>query len=248
MLIENKKGHYSFLKGISPYSGGVVAAPEFEIEHATLQSSLALRAGFETIEAHLQKAGVPKMSLCAIELRSPKPFSFQGFADFNKGYVEILKKWEILQDGLNPVARTNVAPEVDPPTEPSLHAFSYVVPSRGARKTFVIAGAGELPEGSLDPHDLIRPGETGVEAMAEKATFVLGLMAGRLKGLQCDWSDVSAVDIYTVHDIGPMLRRTILPRVGKAQHQGLTWYFTRPPINGIEFEMDMRGCRREIAL
>ena len=41
-----------------------------------------------------------------MELRSPKPFSFAGFNQFNAGYIDVLKKWDILFDGMNPVART----------------------------------------------------------------------------------------------------------------------------------------------
>ena len=248
MLVENKKGHFSFVKGISPYSGGAVASPGYEIEHVRLAPAVPLRQGFDRIQSHLRSLKVSPQQLCGIELRSPKPFTFRGFGEFNAGYVDVLKSWGILQDGLNPVARTNVAPEVDPPAEPSMYGFSYTVPSQEKRPTFVIAGAGELPEGSLDPHDLIRPGETSADALLEKARFVMGLMEGRLFGLGCEWPQVTAIDIYTVHPIDKIVTAEILPRAGKAAHQGLTWYYTRPPITGIEFEMDMRGCRRELVL
>src|SRR6266851_4611520 len=156
MRIVNPKGNYSFLKGISPYSAGAVAARGFAIEHARFQPALPLRAGFTAVDRRLKALGRPRQSLCGIELRSPRPFTFQGFADFNAGYVDILKSWEILQNGLNPVARTNVAPEVDPPSEPLLHAFSYTVPSGQSSATFVVAGSGEIPGASSDPHDVIR--------------------------------------------------------------------------------------------
>jgi hypothetical protein len=29
---------------------------------------------------------------------------------------------------------------------------------------------------------------------------------------------------------------------------GVHWYYSHPPIQGIEFEMDIRGVRREIRL
>src|SRR3984885_15834541 len=109
MPVENKRGNYSFLKGIAPYSAGAV-------------------------EAHLKKAGRPLQAMCGMELRSPKPFSFTGFHQFNAGYIDVLKKWDILFDGMNPVARTNIAPEVNPPGEPSLYGFSYTVPSKATRK------------------------------------------------------------------------------------------------------------------
>jgi hypothetical protein len=248
MQIANPKGNYSFLKGISPYSAGVAAARGFEIEHARFQPALPLRAGFAAVDKHLKAIGRPRQALCGIELRSPRPFTFQGFADFNAGYVDILKSWQILLDGLNPVARTNVAPEVDPPAEPLLYGFSYTVLSPQTAITFVVAGAGELPEGSLDPHDVVRAGETTPDALKAKVRFVLGLMESRMRELGAEWRDVTTTDVYTVHDIHFLLAPEILPRLGAASHHGITWHYSRPPIVSIEYEMDLRGCRREIVL
>lgn len=245
MLIENTRGSYSFLKGISPYSAGVVAFPGFEIEHARFRTALPLHAGFAAIEAHLTKQRRPRQALCGVELRSPRAFSFTGFSEFNGTYVAVLKSWQILQDGLNPVARTNVAPEVDPPSEVVVYGFSYTIPASDASRTFVVAGAGELPEGTLDPHQIVRRGETGPEALAEKSGFVLGLMEARLRALGASWSEVTTTSVYTVHNIGALLAPRILPAMGKARWHGVLWYYARPPIEGIEYEMDLRGCRRE---
>ena len=44
---------------------------------------------------------------------------------------------------------------------------------------------------------IIRVGDTSSEAMIEKASFVMDLMETRLHGLGADWSEVTAVDIYT---------------------------------------------------
>ncbi len=248
MRIVNPKGNYFFVKGISPYSAGVAAAGGFAVEHARFQPGLTLRAGFAAVDGHLKTLGRPRQALCGIELRSPRPFTFQGFADFNGGYVDILKSWDILLDGLNPVARTNVAPEVDPPKEPLLYGFSYTVPSVQTAITFVVAGAGELPEGSLDPHDVVRRGENTADALAAKAKFVLGLMESRMRELGADWRDVTTTDVYTVHDIRPLLGPVILSRLGAAKQHGVTWHYSRPPIVSIEYEMDLRGCRREIVI
>lgn len=251
VLVENPRGGYSFLRGIAPYSGGAAASAGFEIEHARLHPLLPLRAGFERIRSHLKEIGRPLQALCGIELRSPKPFSFEGFARFNAGYIEVLKRWEIFQDGMNPVARTNVAPEFGAPPEPSLYGFSYTVPRASAAKrwpaTFVLAGAGELPEGSLDPEKVVRRGETSPEAIEEKARFVVGLFDERLRALGATWKDATAVNVYTVHDIHRLLDRFLLERTAAAPH-GLTWHYARPPIVTIEFEMDLRACRREIVL
>src|SRR4051794_9061859 len=151
MPLTDHPGGYRFLPGIAPYSCGVVSAPGFEIAHVTLHRPIPYARGFEVIVGHLTAVGRPRVALCAIELRSPTPFSFSGFGEFNADYARILHGWGLFVDGVNPVARTNVAPGVAPPTEPVLYGFSYSRPCEPSLPpTFVIAGAGELPEGVLD--------------------------------------------------------------------------------------------------
>ena len=241
-LIPHPQGDYLFLPGISPYSCGVVSAPGFEIAHVRFRLPVAYRRIFDRIEQHLKDQGRPKVALCGIELRSPRPFTFSGFAEFNAGYAKILEDWGLFVDGINPVARTNVAPEVDPPSEPVLFGFSYTRPcDPSLPPTFVVSGAGELPEGVLAHEAIIRVGDTSSEAMIKKASFVLDLMETRLHGLGADWSGVTAVDIYTVHALERILPEVILKRIGTAGVLGVRWFFSRPPIMGIEFEMDLRG-------
>src|SRR5437764_1498160 len=129
MRIINPKGNYAFVKGISPYSAGVVAAHGFTIEHARLQPALPLRAGFE----------------------------------------------------------------------------------------------------------VVRRGETTPDALAAKARFVLGLMESRMRELGADWRDVTTTDVYTVHDIRPLMGPMILPRLGAAKQHGINWHYARPPIVSIEY-------------
>jgi hypothetical protein len=71
-------------------------------------------------------------------------------------------------------------------------------------------------------------------------------MDGRLKGLGVAWADVTTTNVYTVHNIGPILAGEILPRLGAAKRHGATWHYARPPIVSIEYEMDLRGCRRAV--
>jgi hypothetical protein len=241
MLISNPRGGYSFVRGGRPYSAGVVAADGFTIEHVRLAEWMPWRVGFDWIDERLRAAGRPRSALCAIALRSPKPFSFDGFKEFNNGYVDVLKSWDLMVDGINPVARTNVAPAVGPPAEPMLYSFGYTVPGSG-RNSFIVSGAGELPEGSIESKDVVRRGETSPAAIAEKARFVLGLMEGRLSGLGVGWDRVNGTNIYTVYDLQPLLETEILPRIGPAGRHGLTWHYTRPPIESIEFEMDLIGA------
>jgi hypothetical protein len=183
--------------------------------------------------------------LCAVSLRSPAPFTFPGFKAFNDGYADLLKSWDILVDGVNPLARTNIAPEFLPPAEPSLHSFAYTIPAERRSASFVVAGGGELPDGSFDPADIIRRDETTPDAMACKAEFVLGLMDDRLRGLGASWGQVTHTNVYTVHDVNALLANVVLPRISSAANHGVTWHYTRPPIVGLEYEMDVRGGTRE---
>jgi hypothetical protein len=90
----------------------------------------------------------------------------------------------VRQDGPNPIAPDEHCAWSKPARRTSLYAFSYTVPSKAKRKTFVVAGAGELPEGSLDPQDVVRPGEGDATAILEKARFVIGLMERKVEGAQ----------------------------------------------------------------
>ena len=106
-------------------------------------------------------------------------------------------------------------------------------------------GAGELPDGTADPRDVVRAGETSPDAMAAKVRFVLGMIEGRLNGLGATWDEVTVTNVYTIHDVGALLTKEILPRIGRAGQHGVAWYYSRPPIDSLEFEMDVRGGNRE---
>lgn len=246
-MISNSRGNYRFLKGIGAYSSGVIANPGNEIAHVTIAASVPVVAGFDLIARHLDKAGQPMQALCAIELRSPRPFPFDGFAEFNTSYSAVLSSKDLLADGLNPIARTNVAPEIDPPSEPVLYGFSYTVPSQGSNQppTFVVAGAGELSEDRYDAEHIVRAGETSDEAMREKADCVLEHIHRRMSGLGVGWAQVNIVNVYTIRNIFPFLRDGILARAGTAARHGIRWHYARPPIEGLEFEMDVRAVGGE---
>ena len=234
MLHELKAAGYAFLEGVFPYSQGVRALPGFAIERARFSCPVPLRQGFRLIELHLKSLNRPRTALCAAELRSPKPFSFGGFAEFNRGYVAVLEDWGIYRDGLNPVARSNVAPELDPPKEPCFYAFCYTVPG-GAGKDFVVAGSGEWPEGGRFPEDIVARGDTSAEGLKKKAARVMETMSARLRGLNARWDDASAVQVYTVHPFS-------FPMKGNL---ALTWHYCRPPIEGLDYEMDLRAVSVE---
>jgi hypothetical protein len=70
-LIDHPGGGYRFLTGIAPYSGGVVSAPGFEVDHVTLHRPIPHRRGFDVIERPLASERRPRAALCGVELRSP---------------------------------------------------------------------------------------------------------------------------------------------------------------------------------
>ena len=248
MLRDHPSGDYRYLPGISAFSSGTVAKPGHEIVHATLAAPVPWRAGFARIEQHLRALGRPRTALCGIELRSPRPFTFDGFASFNDGYRSLLAEWGILAGDDNPIPRTNVAPVVGAPSEPSLYAFAYTVPSATPAPTFIVAGAGELRDRAQGPDGIVRHGDTSPEAMREKARFVMATMQERLRALGGDWSRVSTIDVYTAMPVDGGLLEEILRPAGPAAIHGVHFFPSRPPIQGLEFEADMRGLARRLVL
>ena len=248
MLRDGPHGGYRYLPGIPAFSSGVVATPGWEIVHATLGAALPWREGFARIDRHLREQGSPRTALCGIELRSPGPFSFEGFADFNEGYRSLLADWGILVGGDNPIPRTNVAPVAGAPPVPSLYAFAYTVPGTTPAPTFVVAGAGEMRDRARGAEGIVRHGDTSPDAMREKARFVMSVMQERLRGLGATFSRVTTIDVYTAQPIHDFLLEEILRPAGSAAIHGVRWFPSRPPIQGLEFEVDMRGVARELML
>jgi len=243
-----KEGGYRYLKAVFQYSSGVAAEPGFAIERARLARPLPLAAGFAAVEAHLGALGRPSTAFAACELRSPAPFSEQGFRDFNREYVQTLARWGIYRDEINPVARTNVCPAYGAPAEPVLYAFSYSVPAPDAKRgSFIIAGGGEARGGAGSfAERTVCHGETTPEAMRDKVRFVLAEMEQRLSALGFSWKDALSTQAYTVQDIGALVGAEIAARGAAAG--GLTWHFARPPVLGLEYEMDVRGAARELLI
>jgi hypothetical protein len=241
--VDFSAGGFRFLPSVFQFSAGVAALPGHAIERVQFRRPVPLKQGFERIERMITQAGRPLTSFCACELRSPAPFTEQGFRAFNEVYVVTLQKWGLFDGKVNPVARSNVCPEIGPPPEPSFHAFSFTVAAEGA-PSFVIAGSAEAREGGASYRErTVRHGETTPEAMREKARYVLGELERRLAAFGVGWADATATQVYTVHDLHGFLADEIVRR--GAARAGLTWHYARPPVQGLEYEMDCRSVGRE---
>ncbi len=69
-------------------------------------------------------------------------------------------------------------------------------------------------------------------------------MERRLGALGVGWKDTTDTQVYsTVFDVHSYLDDDLY-RLGAA-NQGFTWHLCRPPIIGLEFEMDCRGIETE---
>jgi hypothetical protein len=237
-------GNYRFIPAVFQYSSGAAADSGFEVERVRFDRLLPLAEGFAQAAKYIGAAGRPLTSFCACELRSPTAFTEDGFRTFNEHYVKTLAEWEIFDGTNNPVARSNVCPEIDPPSEPSFYAFSFTRLGSSAAPSFVIAGGAELRGGAgTYPERIVRYKDLSPDALKEKVRFTVASMEERLSEFGFGWKDTTAVQVYTVHDFHAVVADELVRR--GAARSGLTWHFARPPVVDLEYEMDCRRVARE---
>jgi hypothetical protein len=240
-------GNYLFIPAVFQYSSGAAASAGFEIERVRFDSLQPLADGFAQVAKYIQAAGRPLTSFCACELRSPAAFTEDGFRKFNEHYVKTLAEWGIFDGTTNPVARSNVCPEIDPPAEPAFYAFSFTRASQSATPSFVIAGGAEARGGAGNyPKRIVRYRDLSPEGLKEKVRFTTREMEDRLGVFGFGWKDTTEVQAYTVHDIHPVFADELVRR--GATRSGLTWHFARPPVIDLEYEMDCRRVTREMVI
>ena len=75
--------------------------------------------------------------------------------------------------------------------------------------------------------------------MERKSAWVMGEMERRLGRLGHGWDDVAIAQVYTVHPFHASMTSSLRPAVSTGSP--IAWYLCRPPVQGLEFEMD---CRR----
>jgi hypothetical protein len=245
MTTQNfRAGNYRFIPAVFQYSSGAAADSGFEIERVRFDRLVPLAEGFALAAKYIQAAGRPLTSFCACELRSPAVFTEDGFRKFNEHYVKTLAEWGLFDGTTNPVARSNVCLEIDPPAEPSFYAFSFTRPSQSTTPCFVIAGGAETRGGSGSyPERIVRYRDISPEGLKEKVQCTVGQMEERLRIFGFDWKDTTAAQAYSIRDFHPVMVDELVRR--GAMRSGLTWHFARPPVVDLEFEMDCRRVTRE---
>ena len=240
-MISRPDGGFRFLPGSPVFAGGAVAEAGFAVEHALLARWLPLEQGYAVVERHLRSLGRPMQALCGMELRLPKQLTPDQFTAFNAPYVARLDAWGITHERLNPVSRTNVSPAAGAPGEPALHGFSYTIPTTASHTTFAMSGMVERgPGGSVVALD-----DVSAAGMQSKLAYVIGAVTDRLAELGLQWRDATHVELYSGADI-PGAVAQLAQRASGALPRGVRWHFGRPPVVGLELELEARAVAREV--
>jgi hypothetical protein len=233
MTQHNKAGSYSFLGAEGrPYSGGTIAEAGFDLVHATFERPLPLANGLEAAARHLASVSRPNQAIAGFELRVPAPLTADGFKEFNIDYVARLTSMGLVVDGLLPAARTNVAATIGGVSEPSVYGFHYTVPGGRARPAFVLSGVAE--EKPADLQSMI--------------ASMMGSLSARMAELGVKWEDVTRIQLYGIDDVQGLLVDHVLRRLGPAAIHGIHWFPSRPPIEGLNLEIDVRSAGTELVL
>ena len=246
MLSDTGNG-YAFVAGINAWSEGVVATAGHQIVRVVLRRAIKFPDELEVVGRHLREAGRPLSALCAMELRIAEPFTLAGFQAFNTSYFAELSKSGFITQAVNPIARTNVAVS-GLVSGPAIHAFAYATRSAANERSFVLAGAAELRDNSLTAESIVRAGETSPDALRDKAAQVMRVVEERMRRLGVDWADATDVFLYTSHAIDGVVRDVIAQAIGPSRRHGINWYLSRPPFEGIELEVDVRGVPMQLQL
>jgi hypothetical protein len=231
---------FRLLPGSPVFAGGAVAEPGFGLVHVLLSRWLPLEQGYALVEQYLAGRGRPMQALCGMQLRLPRQLDPDGFNAFNAPYVARLAQWGVVRDRVNPVSRTNVAPAAAAPDEPALHAFTYSVPYEGPMRTFTMSGMTERGPGGA----IAAAGDTSPAGMQRKLDFVAGAVTDRIAELGFGWADATHVELYSGVDIPGALAALAL-RAEKAAPRGVRWHHGRPPVSGLEVELEARAVLRE---
>ena len=147
---------------------------------------------------------------------------------------------------INTLARSNIAPITEVPAEFAFFAFTYTVPEQGAVGDFLISGKPESRDGLTGPERIFGGRDVSLRGLEAKARYVVNALRERVMALNCDWSGITAAQIYTVHDTRPLLENIFAE--AQLSQIGVAVYPAWPPVEGLEFEADVRRVRMEMVV
>lgn len=243
-LIDNPAGNYKILPGGAAFCSGVIPYPGYEIVRVLLDPWIPLEQGYGFIEKHLKSVGRPIQAFCGIELRVPAPLAFKDWSTFNVPYLAQLRQWGLMFGDYSGVCRSNIALANDPPALTSLCAFSYAVPASAQGRTFFLSGQADIDGGGKP----IADGDVTAPAMRQRARYTIDTVGATLAKLGASWEDTTQVAFFHVHDIPDLWETQLLGLLGGALRRGVIVYRARPPIAGLEVELEARAVRQETIL
>ena len=245
--VLHPSGSYRFLPAITAYSAGFAATDGYEITALRLLECPTLSIAFERIDAEINKRGLPATALAGLQLRSPGAFTFEGFAQFNDEYRQLLIDRSLIIDGVNPISRTNVIPIHQQPSAPSIAVAFIVSPTHGrGGSDFVVAGAGEV-DGELGAENIVARGDLSQKGLSLKVECVLNIMLERLHALGASGGSPTTVNVYTAHEISGLTEK-IEKKLPSVSRHGYSTWLTTPPVKEIEFEMDCASYSKWVVI
>jgi hypothetical protein len=249
-LVANRLGNYRFLPGIDFFSWGAVADPGFEVVRARFRAPPPFAAGWAQLVAHLASLDRPLHALCGLELRQGRRSTMPEFLEFNAAYHALVRESGLLVDERMPLARTKLALDGSEPAH-TLLGFTYTVPAqtRAASRipTFIVTGIPDVRDLGPDAQ-VVAHGDTTLDGLRQKAEFVLGTLTDILQRLGAEWEHVTGVQIYTTHNLQPLIEPVILPALGEAAMRGIEWHHAQLPVGDGDLEIDVRSTRMELML
>ena len=77
---------------------------------------------------------------------------------------------------------------------------------------------------------------------------IIGILTARLKEIGGTWNDATGIQLYGVDDFKGLLAETVLNRRGQGALPEIHWFPSRPPIEGLSLEVDVRSAGVELVL
>ncbi len=235
-LMQHPDAGYAYLPGGANFSEGVVTLPGYAMTRIVFCQPLHYRQGFERASVFLSALGLTMRAICGAELRIERPLSLDGFAQLNHDYVECLDAWGLRIGDDSPITRTNIAVDRVFPKQPLLYAFSYVHGHESVQRCFLTAGTGEIDDRDL----IIALDDHSAAGIGAKMDFVISALAQTLIHLEVDASSLTHVHTYTRLPIAVATLNDALSGVCGSLSCGIRWFYQCPPVQGVEFEMDVR--------
>jgi hypothetical protein len=236
------EGGFAYLPGAgNPFSSGVIALPGHCLARVRLRGHVPMAEGMAVAAAFLRDRNRPMSAFAACELRAPATMSRSAFPAFNALYAGLLRQHGFGAEDAHPVARSNMAPQFDPPAEPTLFAFTFATPCEGpGGRDFLISGKPENTETGI-----IAPDDISPAGMHAKAAYVIAQLQDWTRTLGGDWHNVNGAQAYTIRSLDGVVEAL---RNGGLADVGLTLFPAYPPIDWCEFEIDVRAVSVELTI